>query len=171
LRDYFNISFLEIEIKKNKSMIYKALLKYGYSNFSLEILEYCGGDKCISREQYYLNLLKPKYNILSMAASRTGQRHSQETLDKMSKSQKAIDRLGVNNPMFGKIHPKEGREKFGAHKAQKIEVLDILTNEKTVYNSMSDAAKALNSTRAAISAFFVKNQQTPHKKRYILKKI
>jgi hypothetical protein len=38
----------------------------------------------------------------------------------MSKSQKAIDRLGVNNPMFGKIHPKEGRVKFGAHKAQKM---------------------------------------------------
>jgi hypothetical protein len=142
-------------------MIYKALLKYGYSNFSLEILEYCEEKDLLAREQYYLDTLKPEYNLLKIAASRTGQRHSQETLDKMSKSQKAIDRLGVNNPMFGKKHPKEGREKFGAHKAQKIEVLDILTNEKTVYNSMSDAAKALNSTRAAITAFFSKNQQTP----------
>ena len=43
--------------------IYKALLKYGPSNFSLEILEYCEPDKAVSKEQEYLNLLKPCYNL------------------------------------------------------------------------------------------------------------
>ena len=38
-------------------MIYSALLKYGYSNFSLEILEYCEAAEAVSREQYYLYLL------------------------------------------------------------------------------------------------------------------
>lgn len=41
LKNYYNISFLEAEIKKIKSKIYRALLKYGYSKFTLEILEYC----------------------------------------------------------------------------------------------------------------------------------
>jgi hypothetical protein len=37
-REYFNLNYLE----RNKSMlICRALLKYGYSGFSLEILEYC----------------------------------------------------------------------------------------------------------------------------------
>lgn len=45
-------------------MIYRALLKYSYSNFSLDILEYCELDVLIEREQYYINILKPEYNIL-----------------------------------------------------------------------------------------------------------
>ena len=50
-------------------MIYNALLNYGYSNFSLEILEYCDKSTLIEREQYYMNLLHPKYNILRTADS------------------------------------------------------------------------------------------------------
>jgi len=49
-------------------MIYKALLKNGYSNFTLEILEYCDSEDLIKREQYYLELLKPEYNILKKLA-------------------------------------------------------------------------------------------------------
>jgi group I intron endonuclease len=40
-------------------LISRALSKYGYSNFKLEILEYCEPDKVFSREQYYLDLLNP----------------------------------------------------------------------------------------------------------------
>jgi group I intron endonuclease len=43
--------------------INKGLLKYGFSNFSLEILEYCEVENLIEREKYYFNLLKPEYNI------------------------------------------------------------------------------------------------------------
>lgn len=48
---------------KGSFIIQGALLKYGYSNFSLDILEYCEVDILIEREQYYINLLKPEYNI------------------------------------------------------------------------------------------------------------
>jgi len=57
LRDYYSLSFLEIETKKNNSNIYRALLKYGYSRFKLEILEYCKIDILIEREQYYLDTI------------------------------------------------------------------------------------------------------------------
>lgn len=50
-------------------MIYFALLKYGYSSFKLEILEYCDSKVLISREQKYLDLFKPEYNILDKAGS------------------------------------------------------------------------------------------------------
>jgi group I intron endonuclease len=67
-------------------VIYKALLKYGYANFSLEILEYCEPSKCVEREQYYLDLLKPEYNILPTAGSSFGFRHSEESKKKISSS-------------------------------------------------------------------------------------
>lgn len=76
MKGYFSIYFLESEIKKGRSMINSALLKYGYSNFTLEILEYCDSSEAVpyhcstrGREQYYLDLFKPEYNILSTAGS------------------------------------------------------------------------------------------------------
>jgi hypothetical protein len=38
LKNYYNLSYLESETKKNNSMIYRALIKYGYSSFKLDIL-------------------------------------------------------------------------------------------------------------------------------------
>ena len=49
--------------------ICRALLKYGYSNFSLSIIEYCDANNCLAREQYYIDLLEPEYNILKHAGS------------------------------------------------------------------------------------------------------
>jgi group I intron endonuclease len=79
LTDYYSIRFLEKEIKKNNSIIYRSLVKYGYSSFSFEILEYCDKSEVISREQYYLDLLKPEYNILKNAGSLLGFKHSEES--------------------------------------------------------------------------------------------
>jgi group I intron endonuclease len=58
---YYYLSTLKR--KKGSIIIYRALLKYGYSNFSLSILEYCESNVLIEREEYYINLLKPKYNM------------------------------------------------------------------------------------------------------------
>jgi len=71
-------------MKKNNSMIYKSLCKNGYSKFKLEILEYCELDNLIEREQYYLDTLKPEYNILKTAGSLTGFKHSMATRELMS---------------------------------------------------------------------------------------
>jgi hypothetical protein len=37
----------------------------------------------LSREQYYLDLLKPEYNILKIAGSSLGYKHSENTLAKL----------------------------------------------------------------------------------------
>ena len=37
--------------------INSALLKYGYSNFQLEIIEYISPQMAVETEQYYLDLL------------------------------------------------------------------------------------------------------------------
>jgi group I intron endonuclease len=89
------------------SIIYSALLKHGYDNFSVDILEYCEVSQLVKREQYYLDLLKPKYNILKAANSRLGSKHTLETKALMSIKQK-----GINNPSFGKILSQETRIKI-----------------------------------------------------------
>jgi len=85
----------------------------------LEILEYCAAGNAISREQYYLDLLKPKYNILTTAGSRLGRIHTEESRLKMSNSSKgrkfseetkkllSLAKKGMNNPNFGKTHSAE----------------------------------------------------------------
>jgi hypothetical protein len=61
--DYYSLSSLTRKIK-GSIIIYRALLKYGYKNFNLDVLEYCEPSQLIKREQYYIHHLKPEYNIL-----------------------------------------------------------------------------------------------------------
>ena len=143
--------------------IYRALLKYDYSNFSLTILEYCSPDKCLIREKYYLDLYKPEYNISKdPAAPMSGRTHSDETKIIMSDAKK-----GENHPMFGKPRP----EGFGKP-SQQIEVTDIKNNTITSYDSINKAAIALNlPNHNIISHYIQRNQKKPYKGRYTFKKI
>jgi group I intron endonuclease len=76
-----------MRLNASRMAIYKALLKYGHSNFSLEILEFCEPAKAVSKEQEYINLLKPEYNLNPVAGSSLGFKHSEETLVKMRSSE------------------------------------------------------------------------------------
>lgn len=102
LTSYYNFDFLNRP--QHKMPIYKALLKYGYSQFKLEILEYCDPSKLIEREQYYIDLLKPEYNVLKIAGSSYGAKHSEETKALIAKALQ-----GANNPMYGKKKNTFGR--------------------------------------------------------------
>jgi len=59
------------------------LLKHEYSKFELDILEYCDPLDVIAREQHYIDILKPEYNILKVAGSLFGYKHTEESLAKM----------------------------------------------------------------------------------------
>lgn len=105
---YYSLGALKSKINKGSSAIYSALLKYGYSNFSLDILEYCESNVLISREQHFIDLFKPEYNILKIAGSKLGFKHPETT-----KAQMRINNKGVNNPFFGKRHTLDSRIKIG----------------------------------------------------------
>nr|YP_009268560.1 hypothetical protein [Beauveria caledonica]AMD61824.1 hypothetical protein [Beauveria caledonica] len=101
LRKYFSIKGLENKLLNDNSRIYRALLQYNYSNFKLEILEYCDKELVLVREQYYLDLLQPEYNILKIAGSSLGFKHSTKTLlkflDRDLKTGSKTTILNVNN--------------------------------------------------------------------------
>jgi len=190
-RQYNNIKYLSLY----KMPIYKALLKHGLSKFSLEILEYCDQTQCIEREQHYIDVLKPDYNILQTAGSLLGFKHSDESLSKISKAltgekNPMYGKIGENSPLFGRQLSEETRAKlsiaftgeknprYGKKKPEgsgspsiKIKVFDILTDISTIYNSISEAAKALNCPSSSISVYFSRKRQTPFKKRYLLEKL
>lgn len=152
-RDYFKISYLMYGGNKNM-IISKALQKYGYSNFKLEILEYCNEDNLRNREQHYLDLLQPEYNILKIAGSSLGFKHNEESLSKL------------------RLHLSE----LNSQKGIKIEVTDTETNIFTSYDSIRKAAEAINCNKSSLVSYDLKrkaaesleNEVKLFKKRYII---
>src|ERR1700709_2038577 len=78
--------------------LYKALNKYGVNNFVFLIIQYCDPveDICLGLEQNFLDLYKPKYNILKLAGSSQGFKHSPDTIAKLK-----IMHTGKLHPRFG----------------------------------------------------------------------
>jgi len=83
LSQHYSLKNLKTQLKNGKSILSKALLKHGYSKFSLEILEYCDPLSVIKREQHYLDIYQPYYNILKIAGSPLGRKHTEETKTKI----------------------------------------------------------------------------------------
>jgi len=66
LLEYYNVN----RMLNEKSMaINVALLKYGYTNFSLTILEFCEKDSLMSREKHFFEIYSPEYNLLKTPGS------------------------------------------------------------------------------------------------------
>lgn len=172
LRSYYNTKELNI----NPRPIAEALLKYGYLNFTLDILEYCSEDKLIEREQFYLNTLVPEYNILKYANSLLGYNHTKETIEKLKQrvissedkellslvhkgkvvSQEAKNKLASPTRNYKKDNPLTP-EALANIKAKTIEgegvslsVLNNKTKELKEFTNQTEAGKFGGITRQAI---------------------
>lgn len=144
------------QLLKNKRPIDFALLKYGYSNFRLEILEYCGKKETLSREQYYFDLLKPEDNILKTAGSTLGFKHSQETINHMKtlhlldeevRKKRSLARLGIK---LSDVTRAKLSAATTALIGIPVVVKNINTNEETEYINLTEAAKAIGVSRTAV---------------------
>ena len=114
--NYFNLSDLK---SKHSLIITRALIKYGYLNFSLTILEYCDKSVLPQTEQYYFDKLNPQYNILKIAGSSLNHKLSNETKAKISKSLKGVY-VKEKSALFGRIHRKETKTLISLKKQGKI---------------------------------------------------
>jgi len=137
-----------------------ALFKDGYSNFSISILEYCSPEKCLERESYYCKFFNPEYNIAKERAPMSGRTHSDDTKKIMSDAHK------------GKTISDETRKKISDAQptSQVIEVFDLEENISTIYNSIREAARALNIHKSVIDNYFKNNQKKPYKGLYTFNK-
>lgn len=148
LYNYFSPNTLKRELKRNRSLIYSSILKYGYSNFSLDILEYCDSDIILNREQYYIDLLEPEYNLLKVAGRRSGFKHTEETKSKMSKSAKL--RLGFNHHYFGKNLPIEVKAKISISKSLPVKVINVEENSYKIFLGNKEVQEYLNIPRSSL---------------------
>lgn len=170
--DYYNQS----ELVRNPRPIHLALLKYEHNNFTLEILEYCSKDMLIEREQYYLDLLNPEYNILKHAYSLLGYKHSEENiakfkLKKISEEHKELlssihigknvnqetrDKLSLATTNYKKNNPltiealANIRAKTIEREGVSVTVLNTETKELKVFSNQTEAGAFLGVSRQAV---------------------
>jgi GIY-YIG catalytic domain/NUMOD1 domain len=133
LRKYYSTNYIKDKIIRDNSRIYRALLKNGYCNFYLEILEYCDKSLIIKREQYYLDLVKPEYNILKTAGSLLGFRHSKLTLIKFKTRTSSTGYPTV--------------------------IISDVTNSVRKYSSIRKAAKSLNISHTMLLRYIKTNKK------------
>lgn len=158
-RIYYSLTSLKTKLNKGSSIIYSALLKYGYLNFSLDIIEYCNMDILIEREQYYNDLLDPGYNILKIAGSRLGAKHTEKTKSlisltstnrkhseeaKTKMKELAKLRRGKETSFYRKNHKPESLLKISLKLSILVKVLNVETGCHNTFLGNKEAAKYLN---------------------------
>lgn len=82
--------------------------KYGMDNFEFHVVEYIENatkEILLEREQFYLDTLKPAYNVNVIATNRLGTTHSEETRALMKLNHKG---------MTGRTHPEEVKNRMSA---------------------------------------------------------
>lgn len=172
LRKRFHVYYSTVRLSTSNMAIYKALLKYGHSNFSLEILGYCERDKAVSKEQEYIDLLKPSYNLNPIAGSTLGYRHSEETLAKLSANMSARmtgrtvsdeTRANLSAAATGRVLTSEDRAKISAartgmkftdeHRAKLSESMSAINGVSVVITNIETGAIEEFSTMTEAGAF------------------
>lgn len=175
LYKYYSISYLY----NNKTAINNALAKYGYSQFSLYIIDVCDKDKILEREQYFMDTLQPEYNILKIAGSSRGFKHSDKTLkwfkeerlvsedtrQKLSRAaSKRILTLDEKNKLslssMGKVMPLATRLKISDSsnvlRGVTINVHDAESHTSKQFPSLTAAAQDIKVSRTAIKKALIK---------------
>nr|YP_010029627.1 hypothetical protein J2C28_mgp29 [Beauveria lii]QOU11068.1 hypothetical protein [Beauveria lii] len=146
----------------------------------------------INKEQYYMDLLEPEYNILNKAGSSLGFKHNKETLDFFKNIRKLSEEAKGNLSLAstGRILSEETKLKISSKKKGiklseetkaklsksatdlrgiKIKVVNLLTTEELSFDSLTEAGLHLNVSRTAI-AKALKNNSKIHKN-YIVRVI
>jgi group I intron endonuclease len=156
---YFNINYISSSVNR-KSVINSSILKNGYSNFSLTILEYCEIKDTINRENFYISVISPTMNILQVAGSSLGFKHSEETKAKISlantgekNSMFGIYLTGEKNSMFGKTHSIETLDKMSIAKGTAIYVYDTQGSLVYTFSSARKAAEFFDCSYPTILKF------------------
>lgn len=128
--------------------------KYGREVFDFEILEVVAIDDSIKetllkREQFWIDNLKPEYNILLVAGSSLGYHHTNETKKKISAST-----TGVKKSEEHARHIREGQSGRTLTKEHRIKLSEAAKHRKSpsnhsvisidgvVYNSLKEASEA-----------------------------
>ena len=127
--------------------------KYGREAFEFEVLEIIDIDDSIKdnllmREQFWIDNLKPAYNILPVAGSNLGYQHTEETKQKISNSTKGVKKSEshakhIREGQKGRVLSEEHKAKLSqAAKHRKSQSHHSIINiDGVVYNSIKEASE------------------------------
>jgi len=151
--------------KRGASLICKALLKYGYVGFRLEILEYCPSSIVLAREQFYLDKLNPEYNILKIAGSNLGYKHSEASLKLMSIASKSRNESeeflkSKKEAMLGRKLSKDHLDKMAKNSPFRVPIIlsNIETGKREEFTSMIQAAQFLGVHMTTVKRYLINNK-------------
>jgi group I intron endonuclease len=166
LSSYLSKNYLTKTASIYNSKIYNALLAYGYNNFRLEILDYCDISNVIKVEQYYIDKLKPEYNILTKAGSSLNFKHSKETLDKFKYRKLSAEALSnLKKTIIGATLSPLAKANQLLATSHIITFRDIETNSTEEYCSIRSAARELQVSHSTLLNYVDKNKLYKHKYR------
>jgi group I intron endonuclease len=146
--------------------IYRAMRKYGVDNFKFEVLEECEREKLIIKEQYYFDLLNPRYNDI-----KPDKRPLENPIAKKNRvlaCQKEWITRSEESKAKAFENMKKGSDSEGSNKFKrvKIQAIELKTGNVTIFNSLYEAEKALLIQRASISQILDKNHKREQAKGY-----
>jgi group I intron endonuclease len=167
----------------------RAINKYNLQDFIFIVFEYCEPDKLVSQEQYYLNFLEPEYNILMVAGSSLGYKHTEKALTKISEASKgklhSPETKGLMSETHkGKKFSLEHRTKISTAKKDKkfslehrtsisaakglgtIFVYDLQGSLENTFSSARNAAEFFNCSHPTITKYTISGKL--FKKQWIL---
>lgn len=118
-----------------------AWTKYGEDAFEFAILEECEVESLLEREQFHLDYLGPRYNVLRIAGSARGYKHTPEAIERMkghsvSPETRALlsataKANGFGTARIGATQSPEARTKMAAAKIGNKHKAGILWSEES----------------------------------------
>lgn len=102
--------------KHHSKYLQRAVNKYGIDSFKFEVLEECEIEKLLEREQFYIYLIKPEYNVQPLAHSRLGAKWTEEQREN-AKGRFSGERgywYGKEGPTKGRVQTEEEKERRSA---------------------------------------------------------
>lgn len=146
-QEYFRPSVLS-----RGMLIYKAISKYGISNFEFSILEYTEQDNIEVIEQTYIDALKPEYNLSRPSqGSNYGYKWSEDQIAKKKEYYKSEAGLSHISKVFRKDGKWSDRRRDSCPVSIELKVTEVSTGIVTSYASIRLAAAALGVTQQALS--------------------
>lgn len=153
-------------LKYNKhinKILQNSVNKYGINNFRFEILVQCPKEYCIKLEQWFMDNLKPNFNIRQKAESNLGLKQSEEQKEKSSNTWKIIKK---ENQFKGNI--KNTFEDI--LQIKKLISLNYSDTEiKKLYNTSTAAIHKIrtNKTWTEVPDYLIKDSDVLYKRNFI----
>jgi group I intron endonuclease len=145
------------DLKQNKHRnihLQRSYNKHGKDNFIFEIIEYCEPLKCIEREQYYIDTLKPNFNINLKAQSCLGVKRTLEQRKRISKANRGRPAWNKGIPFNKEVRQKMSESRKEGLKKGTVKSWNkgkkcprdkiILRNDGKIYPNVMTAAIDLN---------------------------